>query len=75
MSFSIRPQLLRTVCEQMNHPLTLNLRPSYDHSYYFISTYLKQAEFGKPVTALCCEHDMSNTIFYKWHAKYSGTDA
>ncbi|MQA54753.1 S-formylglutathione hydrolase [Pseudomonas piscis] len=36
----LRPELLRAACEQAGHPLTLNLRPGHDHSYYFISTYL-----------------------------------
>ncbi|CAO3304474.1 MULTISPECIES: S-formylglutathione hydrolase [Pseudomonadaceae] len=36
----LRPELLRAACEQAGHPLTLNLRPGHDHSYYFISSYL-----------------------------------
>lgn len=36
----LRPELLRAACEQAGHPLTLNLRPGHDHSYYFISNYL-----------------------------------
>ncbi|EJE9212374.1 S-formylglutathione hydrolase, partial [Salmonella enterica] len=27
-------------CEDTGHPLTLNLRPGHDHSYYFISSYI-----------------------------------
>lgn len=36
----LRPDLLRTACEQANHPLKLNLRPFYDHSYYFIASFM-----------------------------------
>jgi len=42
LEHQLRPQLLRTACEQVGHPLTLNLRPGHDHSYYFISTYLSE---------------------------------
>ena len=42
LEHQLRPQLLRTACEQVDHPLTLNLRPGHDHSYYFISTYLSE---------------------------------
>lgn len=36
----LRPELLRTACEEACHPLTLNLRPGYDHSYYFIASFI-----------------------------------
>jgi len=36
----LQPQLLRAVCQEMAHPLTLNLRPGYDHSYYFIASFI-----------------------------------
>lgn len=36
----LRPELLKTICDQMNYPLTLNLREGYDHSYYFISSFI-----------------------------------
>src|SRR5690606_17666642 len=36
----LRPELLRAACEAAGHPLTLNLRPGYDHSYYFISSFI-----------------------------------
>jgi len=36
----LKPQLLQTACEQANYPLTLNMRPGYDHSYFFISTFI-----------------------------------
>jgi len=36
----LRPDLLRKACAEAGIPLTLNLRPGYDHSYYFISTFM-----------------------------------
>jgi len=37
---SLRPELLRDACAAAGHPLTLRMRPGYDHSYYFIATFL-----------------------------------
>jgi len=36
----LRPELLERACEAAGIPLTLNIRPGYDHSYYFISTFM-----------------------------------
>lgn len=36
----LKPELLKDVCEKEKHPLTLNLREGYDHSYYFIATFI-----------------------------------
>lgn len=36
----LRPELLKTACEKTKHPLTLNLREGYDHSYYFIASFV-----------------------------------
>lgn len=36
----LRPHLLKAACEAAGHPLTLNLRPGYDHSYYFIASFI-----------------------------------
>jgi len=36
----LRPQLLQAACEAAGHPLTLRLRPGYDHSYYFIASFI-----------------------------------
>jgi S-formylglutathione hydrolase len=36
----LRPELLRAACEEAGIPLTLRLQPGYDHSYYFISTFM-----------------------------------
>jgi len=32
-------------CQQYNHPLTLNMRDGYDHSYFFISTFIDEHLF------------------------------
>ena len=36
----LRPQLLQAACEAHGHPLTLRLQPGYDHSYYFIASFI-----------------------------------
>ncbi len=36
----LRPELLEAACEQAGIALTLNRREGYDHSYYFISTFM-----------------------------------
>jgi len=36
----LRPELLRKACADAGIHLTLNLRPGYDHSYYFVSTFM-----------------------------------
>jgi S-formylglutathione hydrolase len=36
----LKPQLLRAACERAGHPLTLRLHPGYDHSYYFIASFI-----------------------------------
>src|SRR6267378_2754355 len=36
----LRPELLQTACEKARIPLTLRRQPGYDHSYYFISTFM-----------------------------------
>lgn len=36
----LRPELLRAACDAAGIPLTLRLQPGYDHSYYFVSTFL-----------------------------------
>jgi S-formylglutathione hydrolase len=36
----LRPQLLERACSQAGIPLLLRRQPGYDHSYYFISTFM-----------------------------------
>lgn len=36
----LKPELLEQACEQAGHPLTLRMQPGYDHSYYFIASFI-----------------------------------
>ncbi len=36
----LKPDLLRAACAAAGHPLTLRLQPGYDHSYYFIASFI-----------------------------------
>jgi S-formylglutathione hydrolase len=36
----LRPELLEAACARAKIPLTLRLQPGYDHSYYFVSTFM-----------------------------------
>jgi S-formylglutathione hydrolase len=36
----LRPELFKAACEKAGVPLELNIRDGYDHSYYFISTFI-----------------------------------
>lgn len=38
----LRPELLERACEAAGIPLTLRIQPGYDHSYYFISTFMAE---------------------------------
>ena len=38
----LRPWLLQEACDAAGIPLTLRMQPGYDHSYYFISTFMAQ---------------------------------
>ncbi|WP_277968588.1 S-formylglutathione hydrolase [Sphingomonas echinoides] len=38
----LRPELLRAACEEGGIDLTLRMQPGYDHSYYFISTFMAE---------------------------------
>lgn len=40
LATQLRPELLKNACEISGHPLTLNLREGYDHSYYFIASFI-----------------------------------
>ncbi|PSJ37927.1 S-formylglutathione hydrolase [Allosphingosinicella deserti] len=37
----LRPDLLEAACREAGIPLTLRLQQGYDHSYYFISTFME----------------------------------
>ncbi|MEQ7873917.1 S-formylglutathione hydrolase [Sphingomonas sp. ASV193] len=36
----LRPELLEQACAKADIPLTLRRQPGYDHSYYFVSTFM-----------------------------------
>ena len=38
----LKPELLEAACAKASIPLTLAMREGYDHSYYFISTFMAQ---------------------------------
>jgi S-formylglutathione hydrolase len=40
LSDQLRPVLLRDACEAAGTDLTVRMQPGYDHSYYFISTFM-----------------------------------
>jgi S-formylglutathione hydrolase len=40
LAVQLRPELLQAACEKANIPLSLRRQPGYDHSYYFISTFM-----------------------------------
>ena len=37
----LKPQLLESACAQVGVPLTLRMHEGYDHSYFFISTFIE----------------------------------
>ena len=37
----LRPDLFSAACSRVHQPLTLNMREGYDHSYYFISSFVE----------------------------------
>ncbi len=38
----LRPELLEAACAAAGIPLTLRMQPGYDHSYYFIATFMAE---------------------------------
>ena len=38
----LRPELLEAACAKAGHPLKLVRAPGYDHSYYFISSFMRE---------------------------------
>lgn len=40
LNAQLKPDLLREVCQSAGYPLELNLRPGFDHSYYFIASFI-----------------------------------
>ena len=40
LATQLLPDLLQQTCAAAGHPLTLRLQPGYDHSYYFIASFI-----------------------------------
>lgn len=38
----LKPQILIDACAAMNHPVDLRIRDGYDHSYYFIQSFMSE---------------------------------
>jgi S-formylglutathione hydrolase len=36
----LKPELLEAACEAAGQPLTLRRHPGYDHSYFFVATFM-----------------------------------
>jgi S-formylglutathione hydrolase len=36
----LKPELLQSAAAEAGHPLNLRMRPGYDHSYYFIASFI-----------------------------------
>ena len=34
------PEVFAETCRKVDHPLTLRMQPGYDHSYYFMATFM-----------------------------------
>jgi S-formylglutathione hydrolase len=40
LATQLRPELLEAVCRETGHPLMLRRHVGYDHSYYFIASFI-----------------------------------
>jgi S-formylglutathione hydrolase len=40
LATQLQPERLRAACDAAGHPLTLRMRPGYDHGYYFIASFI-----------------------------------
>ena len=54
LATQLRPELLREACASVGHPLTLRMQPGYDHSYYFIASFIGDhiAHHARAIAAL-----------------------
>lgn len=41
LALQLKPAALQAAAEAASHPLTLRLQPGYDHSYYFIASFIE----------------------------------
>lgn len=37
----LKPELLQAACDAINYPLQLRMQPGYDHSYFFIASFIE----------------------------------
>ncbi|TDM05907.1 MAG: S-formylglutathione hydrolase [Ideonella sp. MAG2] len=42
LASQLQTENFSAVCERANYPLNLNLHPGYDHSYYFIASFMEE---------------------------------
>ena len=42
LASQLKPELLQTACLQAGHPLDLRMQPGYDHSYYFVTSFIDE---------------------------------
>ncbi len=40
LATQLKPELLQAACNAAGHPLELRMQPGYDHSYYFIASFI-----------------------------------
>ncbi|MBE9018686.1 S-formylglutathione hydrolase, partial [Chroococcidiopsidales cyanobacterium LEGE 13417] len=40
LSQQLMPELFKRACDRVEQPLTLRFQEGYDHSYYFIATFV-----------------------------------
>ena len=50
----LKPEALKAACDAAGHPLELRLQPGYDHSYFFIASFIEDhlRHHGKALGAL-----------------------
>lgn len=41
LATQLKPELLQKACEDVGHPLELRMQKGYDHSYYFIASFIE----------------------------------
>ncbi len=41
LATQLKPEALREAAAEVGHPLTLRMQPGYDHSYYFIASFIE----------------------------------
>ncbi len=51
---SLTPELLKAACEKFAHPLNLRMQVGYDHSYYFVASFIGE-HLAHHARALGCE--------------------